>query len=327
MMCNLPKVTVVIPVWNSEKWIPGCFDSLARQTFVEFSLTVIDNGSSDNSVEIIKERDISNITLVELEKNIGFAAAVNMGIKSASSPYVALLNIDTIPADDWLEKLVETMDAAPSTITSLASKMLDMKDSALIDSAGDTLSWYGSAFKRGHGESAKSYTEKDYVFSACAGAALYRRSLFDTIGFFDERFVSYFEDVDLGFREKLFGFKCLFVPEAKVLHHGHSAGVVGGYYVFLLTRNRLLTLVKNVPLDEMLHHFGQLLYGQVYFFIMYKRPVASLKGYFSAVRMLTDVLRDRKLIQKQSQGKMSAGWLESTLGEPGIFKRLMAKII
>lgn len=323
------KVTVVIPIWNSRDWICDCFSSLSKQTYSQFYIVVVDNGSEDDSLEILKGQSSLNLQVISLSKNLGFAAAVNIGIKSVITPYVVLLNIDTRPDCHWLEKLVEAMDNAPESVTSLASKMLSMGNPQLVDSAGDQLSWYGSARKRGHGQNECGFVERQLVFSACAGAALYRTSLFKEIGYFDERFTSYFEDIDLGFREKLYGYKTLYVPEAKVLHYGHSAGVAGEYYVFLLTRNRLLTLLKNVPILEFFRHFFQIFYGQLYYFLIYKKPKASMNGYFSAFLMMADIFRDRKVIQANSKRKSIEikKILDSQLGEPSLRELMMRKIL
>jgi GT2 family glycosyltransferase len=323
------KVTIVIPVWNSGKWIAGCLSSLSCQTYTNFDVVLVDNGSEDGSIEVVKKATIPNLSIISLKKNYGFAVAVNVGVKSTKTPYVALLNVDTLPDSHWLERLVDAMDKAPDYVTSLASKMLIMDSPELIDSAGDLLSWYGTARKRGHGEDKGKFDQQDCVFSACAGAALYRASLFNEVGYFDERFTSYFEDIDLGFREKLYGYKTLYVPEAIVLHQGHSAGVTGGYYVFLLTRNRLLTLIKNVPVAGCFRHLFQILYGQLYFLLVYKHPMASVRGYLSAFFLLPDVLKDRKKIQASRKEKLTVvdNILDSTLGEPSLIALLWKKIL
>jgi GT2 family glycosyltransferase len=321
-------VTVVIPVWNSSKWIPGCLSALTQQTYQQFCVMLIDNGSEDDSVEKVKKAGLKYLEIISFPENRGFAAAVNEGIRSSPTPYVALLNIDTVPASDWLEQLVTAMERAPEAVTSLASKMLNMNDPDLVDSAGDSLSWFGSAQKRGHGERAGNYQQEEDVFSACAGAALYRRSFFQEVGLFDEGFTSYLEDIDLGFREKLYGYRCLFVPAAKVLHQGHSAGVVGSYYVYLLTRNRLLTMAKNLPVKSMLTHLTQLLYGQFYYFFVYKDPVASIRGYHAFLRLLPYALRQRKQIQRNRRISLEQleSYLTGSLGEPGLIKIVKRKL-
>lgn len=323
------KVTIIIPVWNSGCWISDCLAGLRRQTYTDFVLLLVDNGSTDGSLEEVDKHGFREFHILSFEQNMGFSVAVNAGIRQATTRYVALLNIDTVPEPGWLENLVMAMDNAPVEVTSLASKMLNMSNSEIIDSAGDILSWYGSAFKRGNGQRADMFKRPTEVFSACAGAALYRKSFFDEVGCFDENFHSYFEDVDLGFREKLYGYRCLYVPNAVVLHHGHSAGVFGPYYVFLLTRNRLLTLVKNVPGRCLIRHIWQLLYGQVHFFIIYRRPLASLKGYLSALFLLPVVLVGRKKIQ--AGRRISIDNLEHMirpgLGEVSFMERIRRRIV
>ena len=321
-------VTVIIPVWNSGKWLPGCLAALEKQIYIDFTIILVDNGSNDGSVEQVAKQTHANLKVISFPQNLGFAAAVNAGIAETGTPYVALLNVDTIPADDWLEKLVKAMDNAPVTTTSLASKMLMMDEESLVDSAGDIFNWYGAAYKRGHMERAEKFNKSEYVFSACAGAALYRRSLFDEIGLFDERFTSYFEDIDFGFREKLMGYSTLFVPEAKVLHLGHSAGVRGGYYVYLMTRNRLLTIVKNYPFRALMKYFPKILYGQFYFFVIYKKPFSSLKGYLSCLFFLSQALKDRRRIQKNVKVSMKVlgSLVDSVSKEPGLIRMVFSKL-
>ncbi|RUM45059.1 MAG: glycosyltransferase family 2 protein [Desulfocapsa sp.] len=324
-----PRVTVIIPVWNSAQWIHACLSAVSCQTFTNFQLLIIDNGSTDDSMVRVKQHDITDLTIISFPKNRGFAAAVNAGIRQAATPYIALLNIDTVPAVDWLEYLVQAMEEATPEVTSAASRMLSMENPEQIDSAGDILSWYGSAHKRGHGQNADTFNQRDFIFSACAGAALYRRSLFRDIGCFDELFTSYFEDIDLGFREKLHGYRCLYVPEAKILHQGHGAGIAGGYYVFLITRNRLLTLIKNIPFPDLLRHCHQILYGQLYFFIVYRHPLASVKGYLSALLLLPAILRERKKILRNNRKQkiLLDKILEPSLGEPGLTALLRKKTV
>ena len=206
----VPKVTVVIPNWNTQRWLSGCLDGLRGQTYQDFEVTLVDSGSSDNSVPFINEH-YPEVKVVRLPENRGFAGAVNAGIKEASSEYIALLNVDTVPQPNWLASLVNKIQQSPPEVGSLASKMLSMQNPDLIDDAGDILSWYGTARKRGMGESVQIYSQGVEVFSACAGAALYRRAFFEDVGLFDEGFTSYLEDIDLGLRGHLLGYRRIVV--------------------------------------------------------------------------------------------------------------------
>jgi len=324
-----PVVTVVIPVWNSGKWLPACLDSLSRQTFREFSILLVDNGSTDGSIDRIREQCPANVKVISFPVNRGFAAAVNEGVRAATGRYVALLNVDTIADPEWLAELVRIIEQCPGDVGALASGMVRMDDPDLVDDAGDVLSWYGSASKRGHGRSVQEYQQQDKVFSVCAGAALYRKEFFDKVGLFDEKFTSYLEDIDLCLRGRIVGYTYLYVPTARVRHEGHSAGVAGSYYVFLMTRNRMMTLLKNIPCRLLFRHLHQILYGQLYFFLVYRKPVASLRGYFSLLFQMPHIIRSRNDIFKKTQGvrQLSDSLLSPELGEPSLMDMVKRKLM
>jgi GT2 family glycosyltransferase len=259
---------------------------------------VVDNGSTDDSVDFLR-RNYPEIELLTFPRNLGFAPAVNAGIAQAHSDYIVLLNVDTIPQPRWLETLVSTIEQSPPDVGSLASKMLRLEDPTLIDDAGDILSWYGSALKRGLGQPAKDYNREEEIFSACAGAALYRRTLFENAGNFDEAFGSYLEDIDLGLRAAILGYRCLFVPSAEIYHQGHGAGIAKKNYVYLMTRNRLALIAKSIPWKLLFKHSGTLLYGQFYYLLAYKKPLYSLKGFLSFIISLPHILKQRQRIQQR----------------------------
>jgi GT2 family glycosyltransferase len=314
-----PKVTVIIPNWNTRQWLPGCLDGLRAQNFRDFRILLVDNGSTDDSIALVKQH-YPEVEILAFTENRGFAVAINAGIQQSCSKYVALLNVDTVPQPDWLASLVEVMEHSPSDVGSLASKMLILEHPDLLDDAGNVLSWYGSATKRGRGEPVENYAEMEEVFSACAGAAFYRRTFLETVGNFDESFVSYLEDVDLGLRGQLFGYRCLFVPQAKVFHQWQGSGIPRSKYVYLATRNRLTLLLKNIPWRLLFKYSSTLLYGQFYFFLVYKKPLHSLAGISSFLLALPRILDQRQIIQKHK--KISNQTLEillsHELGEPSL---------
>lgn len=294
---STPKVTIIIPVWNGAAWLPSCLRALEAQSFRDFAVIVVDNGSIDNSRDLARAI-CPQARLIAFERNCGFAAAVNAGICQCRSDYVALLNMDTQPRPDWLLNLVRVMDANGPEVGCLASRMLSMANPEVADNCGDSLSWQGAAAKRGHGQPADLFNRTGEVFSACAGAALYRRALLEMLGGFDERFFAYLEDVDLGLRARLRGYRCLFVPTAEVLHQGHGSGIPPARYVRFMTRNRLLLLFKNIPARLLFRHALSLLYGQWYFFVAFRRPLAALAGYGLFLMSLPYVLRERRRILK-----------------------------
>lgn len=319
MPSKSPQVTIIIPNWNTRRWLPGCLNGLRDQTYQDFQVILIDNGSSDDSVAFVREH-YPEVEILAFAENRGFAPAVNAGIQHTRSEYVVLLNVDTVPRPAWLAGLVETIEQSPPDVGCLASKMLSLDDPDLMDDAGNTLSWYGSARKRGQREQAGAYTQLEEVFSACGGAALYRRHFLDETGSFDESFVSYLEDVDLGLRGRLLGYRCLYVPAAEVLHQWKGANIPRPRYVYLATRNRLALLLKNIPLPLLLKHGHTLLYGQFYFFLVYKKPFHSLAGTAACLLALPRILRQRRAIQKRKKisNRALETMLSNELGEPGL---------
>lgn len=293
MNSSAPEVTVVIPNWNGMDWLPGCLEALRGQSFREFTVLVVDNGSVDGSVAWIR-KDYPEVGLLEMGSNRGFAAAINAGVARSTTPFVALLNTDTKADSRWLEELVKTMKAEGPGTFSLASKMLDLSNPDLMENGGDLLTRHGLAFKRGNGCPADQYEREEEVFSPCAGAALYRRDLFNSLGGFDKSFFAYLEDVDLGFRARLRGYRCLFVPSAAVLHQGYGSSLPRGRYVRLVTRNRLLMITKNLPLSTLLKNLHLLLYGQFYVFVLSRRPFSSLAGILAFIGRLPAALVRRK---------------------------------
>jgi GT2 family glycosyltransferase len=322
-----PKVTVIIPNWNTRRWLPGCLDGLRVQRLRDFRVILVDNGSSDDSVAFVRQH-YPEVQILSFSENRGFAAAVNAGLRQARSEYVVLLNVDTVPQPDWLSSLVETIEQSPPDVGCLASKMLVLEEPETVENAGDILSWYGSARKRGMGQPATDYTQLEEVFSPCAGAALYRQAFLDDVGGFDERFISYLEDVDVGLRGHLLGHRCLYVPTAEIPHQGHGAGISRARYVHLVTRNRLAMLTKNIPLRLLLKHIWTLSFGQVYFFLVYKKPVHSLTGTISFLVALPSILRQRREVQRQRRvpDSILEAMLSTELGEPSLREIVKNKV-
>ena len=183
------KVTVVIPNYNGMKYLKTCLDALARQVMTDFDTIVVDNASADESCVFIKEQ-YPWVKLIQLDKNTGFSGGVNVGIKAAKTPYVILLNNDTEVEREFVLELVEIMDS-DSRIFSASSKMIQYHNRQLLDDAGDLYTILGWGIQRGVGQSSASYNIQTNVFSACAGAAIYRRAVFKEIGLFDRRHFGY----------------------------------------------------------------------------------------------------------------------------------------
>lgn len=246
----MKKVTIIIPNYNGLKFMEPCFESLSRQTTDDYEVLVVDNGSSDGSVQWLKEREIPSIFLVE---NTGFSGAVNVGIKAAKTPYVILLNNDTEVDEDYVRQMVRAIEKSPS-IFSVSSRILQLYNRELMDDAGDMYTILGWAYQRGVGQSAAGYRREREVFSASAAAGIYRREVFESIGYFDEMHFAYLEDVDVGYRAKIAGYHNRYCPEAVVYHAGSatSGSKYNSFKVKLAARNNVYLNYKNMPFLQLL---------------------------------------------------------------------------
>ena len=245
----MKKVTVIIPNYNGLKFMEPCFAALERQNYRDFDILVVDNGSEDGSAQWLREREIPTLFMGE---NTGFSGAVNAGIRAVSTPYVILLNNDTEPFPDYVGELVRCMDRFPD-VFSASSKMIQLYRKDLMDDAGDMYSILGWAYQRGVGQPAAGYRKARQVFAACAGAAIYRREVFEEIGYFDESHFAYLEDIDVGYRAKIYGYRNIYCPTAKVYHvgSGTSGSKYNSFKVRLAARNNLYLNYKNMPLPQL----------------------------------------------------------------------------
>ncbi len=244
----MSRVSVVIPNWNGLHVLKPCLEALRRQTFDDFSVIVVDNGSSDGSAAYLRAHH-PEVTLCALPRNIGFAGGMNAGFRVATGAYLVALNNDTVPAEGWLAALVAVLDSHPEA-GSAASTMLRLADPSVIDTLGDGYGWAGVSCKFGNGRRAEDAPKLPFpVFGACGGAAIYRRQMLDEIGLFDEAFFAYMEDVDLAIRARLAGWTCLSAPDAVVLHAvaASTGGHTSDFSVRQTTKNAIATILKTAP--------------------------------------------------------------------------------
>jgi GT2 family glycosyltransferase len=243
-----PIISVVIPNWNGAQHLPECLRSLREQRFDAFETVVVDNGSSDDSLELLA-RDFPWVRVIARQDNGGFSTAVNEGIRQTRSPLVVLLNNDTRADPGWLEALYDGLQRYPEA-SMAASRMLLYDPPHAVDSAGDGYSLRaGAGYNLAAGASADSVDEDAWVFGACAGAAIYRRSLFEDIGLFDEDFFLVFEDVDLDLRAQVAGHRCIYLADAIVYHkRGASTNNASLEVISRSWRNTLWVAGKNLPL-------------------------------------------------------------------------------
>lgn len=253
-------ITIVIPNYNGEKYLRPCLESVYAQDYRNYEIIIIDNHSTDSDYKWL--RDYGEIRFKRLDKNYGFSRAVNEGIKMAQGKYVLLLNNDTQLCPGFLNAMYSTMER-DCKVFSVSSKMIQYHNKALIDDAGDAYTLLGWAYKRGDGKSVNAYEKQERVFSSCAGAAVYRRNVFEEIGYFDEDFFAYMEDVDISYRANIYGYKNIYLPTAKVYHIGSatSGSKYNSFKVKLAARNNIYVPYKNMPIIQLLINLPFLLIG------------------------------------------------------------------
>jgi hypothetical protein len=315
----MPQASLIIVNYNGREYIIDCLRALEGQLFKEFEIILIDNGSSDGSLDKIRNYSEETplapvIRFIALDKNLGFAGGVSEGLKHPNGEYIALLNGDTDPDKKWLEELVMNMDNNPE-VGICASKLI-VHGTDIIDSAGDGFSSALRGFKREEGKRNLSCKERDYIFGACAGAALYRRKMIEEIGFLDKDFFLIHEDTDLNFRAQLHGWRVLYVPTAIVYHKVRSSiGHMSNTAVYYTLRNSEFVRIKNIPLGIFIRCFPEFLIGAltefVYFGIKHKRLRLYLKAKMDAIRMLPKMLKKRAVIMKSR--KVSNKYLVSMM--------------
>jgi len=240
-----PLVSVVIPNLNGRAILGECLTCLRAQTYPNFEVIVVDNGSSDGSVEWVRER-FPEVRVIALPANQGFAGGCNVGIRAARGTLIATLNNDARAEPTWLAEMVRVIEQPG--VGMVASKMLRASNPALIDSAGICVDRLGIAWDRCAGHPADEADVEVDVFGPCGGAALYRRALFEDVGLFDEDFFCYLEDVDLAWRALAAGWRCRYAPRARV-YHDHSATAVENspFKRYHLGRNKIWMIAKNYP--------------------------------------------------------------------------------
>jgi GT2 family glycosyltransferase len=299
-------LSVVIPNWNGRQWLDGCLASLRRQTLAPGEIIVVDDGSTDGSVEFLAKH-YPEVKVVARTANGGFCKAANDGIGAAVGEAILLLNNDTELHPDCLQVLAKALAQFPE-VDFFAPCMLQA-GGGLIDSAGVGISKRGRLYPRSYGEPAAEALpfregEKvlaEPVFGNSAGAGLYRRRLFEDIGLFDEDFFMYLEDVDLDFRSRLRRHRCLYLPQAGVFHLGSATlGASNPRVTYLLIRNRLLVLAKSLPGGLLLKHFPALVAEQIrsgVFYAAQGKATLFLRALFGGLGRLPGFMSKRRAIQ------------------------------
>ncbi len=246
------RITVVVVNWNGLEHLRACVPAVLAQDHPDFELVVVDNGSADGSVEWLRSA-FPQVRLIGNDGNRGFAEATNQGIRATEGAFVAALNNDARPEPDWLSAAARAMDG-DERVGMVASQVRLMQQPDQLDSAGIEVDTLGIAWNRRFGCPVDEEPEEVMeVFGPSGAAALYRRTMLDQVGLFDERYFAYYEDVELAWRARRMGWRCLYAPGARVLHHRSPLGRQrSALKAYLLNRNRVWTLIRHYPPDRFL---------------------------------------------------------------------------
>ncbi|MBE5852623.1 MAG: glycosyltransferase family 2 protein [Lachnospiraceae bacterium] len=266
------KSTIVIPNYNGIQYLAACLDSLLADEY-QGQLLVVDNASTDGSYELLEKYPM--VKAIRLDHNTGFCGAVNAGIRAAETEYVILLNNDVEVEKGFVKELEKAMDDNPKAFSGNA-QMRMLKAPEYMDNAGDYYCALGWAYDYGKGKkAAPKYQKPRRIFAACAGAAIYRKEIFEQIGLFDEKHFAYLEDVDIGYRARIYGYENIYIPGAIVYHAGSGASgsKYNAFKTNLSSRNSIYLIVKNMPLFQIVLNLPFLLLG-----FMVKTGFFILKG-------------------------------------------------
>ena len=309
------KVTIVVITWNKKDLLRDCLKSLDKQTHNNFQRIVVDNGSTDGTSEFIKTY-YPQIKIVSLEKNLGFPKAANEGIKASKSEYVILLNNDTVVDEDFVKNLLRALDAHKE-YCGCTSKMIDFFNRDILASAGDIMNDVGQSFPRGLGDNIDTFNKSEEVFLITGGASIFRKKVFEKIGFFDEDYFIYGEDSDWCFQAQLAGYKFWYEPKAIVYHHCKATtknmSKIIDYFQF---RHMTITILKNFPLKLFFKKWRfitiPLIHLNTIFYMVIKgRLKEAIRADFWIITHLVQIMKKRLLIQ--SRRKVSIDYLNNWL--------------
>jgi GT2 family glycosyltransferase len=312
----MTSVAAIIPSWNTAAYLERCLNSLADQSEVDVETLVIENGSTDDSLGVLTRRGTNHLAL---PSNIGFAAAVNLGVARTNAPFVLVLNADCFLAPRCLPALVTKL-AGDHELGGVQPRILQADGSdraARIYSAGQCLTRSGVAFERGWGElDGADYALPTEVFGVSGAACLLRRELFIDLGGYDAAYFAFYEDVDLNARARLAGWRFAYLPKAVAVHVGHAAWRAQPqstrFNVKLTVRNRLATAVKVLPARGVLLSCATTL-RSLAASPFHRTTVAVLSGMSATMRWLPRLLAERRRLRRESPQLLDA-WLARAPG-------------
>ncbi len=290
-----PLLSVIIPNWNGKHFLTECIDSLKEQTFRDFEIILVDNGSTDGSAEFAEKRYGDFIRIIRNDKNLGFTGGNNVGIQASKGEYIVLLNNDTWADPRWLEELAKATRFDPP-IGMWGSKVCSYYQRDRIEGVGELIYWDGLCRARGqyeqdHGQ----YNAMEEILFPPGCGAMYRKSLLDEIGLFDEDFFTYADDSDVGIRARLAGWKCLYVPSAIVYHkNSGTAGQYSPLKAFYVERNRFWITIKYFPFPLLFLSIFFTFYRfvfQAYGALTYRGAAGKFAKSYSPLRLIGILLK------------------------------------
>ncbi len=306
-----PLISVIVVNYNGKKFLRDCLDSIFCQTYNHFEVILVDNASVDGSVDYVRNQ-FPKVTIFTQSVNLGFAGGTNAGIRQARGEFILTLNNDTIVSPTFIEELSKPM-ISDLMVGICGSKML-LPDGR-INSTAICISMSGAVWDRGMGEMDRGqYDSPEEVFGACAGAALYRRVMLDEIGHFDDDFFLYMEDVDLSFRARLSGWKCIYVPSARVVHtRGGTTGLQSYLSIYYVNRNVVWYVVKNFP-TKLFYTSLPWIIGRncavIPYYFFKGNGLAALKAKVDAIRGLNSIIKKRRNIVKKIPDEEIKKWIQ-----------------
>ena len=307
-----PTVSVIIVNYNSGSLLSKVLRSLDRQSFKDFCVVIVDNASTDESLACIRSPYTFALEIIKSPENVGFAAANNLAARSQNTKYVLFLNPDAFPEDDFLENIVLVAERMLN-YQLFSPLLMSADDPEIIDGLGDVYHYSGLVWRDGHGENASASPAHDVeIFSPCAAAALIRGSVFRELGGFDEDFFCYLEDVDLGFRARLLGYRSLLVHGVRVWHMGSAiTGRNSDFSLYHGHRNLVWTFVKNMPgglFWLLLPAHVALNIFSIIWFSLRGRGRIIMKAKIDALRGIPKMWRKRRELQHERRASALAIW-------------------